>query len=43
MISLLPQYRHDPNLPHYIDAADQVISWRDTVPPQQRFWAEEDD
>jgi len=37
--ALLQHHRDDPSLPHYIAAADQVIAWRDTVPPQDRFWA----
>ena len=37
--ALLQHHRDDPTLQHYIAAADQVIAWRDTVPPQDRFWA----
>lgn len=39
LASLLPHYPNDPNLPLFLDAADTVIAWRNTVPPKGRFWA----
>jgi len=40
---LLPTYAGDPNLPRYLKTADTIITWRATVPPEGRFWAEDRD
>ena len=43
MVLLLRARPSDPTVPLYLDAADTIIAWRDTVPPEGRFWAEDRD
>jgi len=42
-LTLLPLIAHDPENPHwplFLKAADDVLAWREAVPPHLRFWTQ---
>jgi hypothetical protein len=40
LLPIIESHPDDPNLRHFLRQVENILAWRNTVPPQDRFWKE---
>jgi hypothetical protein len=38
LLPAIQDWPDDPNLPNFLKRVEAILAWRETVPPQDRFW-----